>query len=135
MAQNDQRSDPSVGELLQELSQQTQMLVRQELRLAQVELREKGKRAGIGAGLFGGAGLVALFGVGALVAALILALATFMLDWLAAVIVGILLLAIAGVLALVGRGQVEQATPPKPEQAIDTTKEDVQEIKGRASRT
>jgi hypothetical protein len=58
-------SDRSVRELVQQLSNQTAALVRKEIRLAQLELQEKGKRAGLGAGMFGGSGLVALYGLGA----------------------------------------------------------------------
>jgi len=125
-------NDRPVGELIQQLSQQTATLVRQELQLAQVEMKEKGKRFGLGAGLFGGAGVVALYGVGALIATIILVLATFLEAWLAALIVTVVLFAAAGVFALVGKKQVKEGTPPKPEQAIDSTKRDVDEVKGRA---
>jgi uncharacterized membrane protein YqjE len=127
--------DRSVGELVNQLSQQTSTLVRQEIRLAQTELQEKGKRMGIGAGLFGGASLVALYGVGALVAAAIIGIGTLLEPWIAAVIVGVVLLAVAGVLALTGRKQVERATPPLPEQAIASAKRDVDEIKAARARS
>jgi uncharacterized membrane protein YqjE len=130
----DQLREESVGELVQRASNQAAELVRDEIKLAQVELQEKGKRAGIGAGLFGGAGLVALYGVGALIAAIILLLATAMTAWLAALIVAVVLLAVAGVLALTGKKEVERAVPPAPEQAIDSVKADVDHIKRRASR-
>lgn len=133
MAQ-DNLNDLQVGDLVQRMSQQTATLVRKELELAQVEMKEKGKRAGIGVGLFGGAGLIAAYGVGALIATLILVLATFLEGWIAALIVTVVLFAIAGVAALTGKKQVEQATPPQPEQAIESTKRDVDEVKGRASR-
>jgi uncharacterized membrane protein YqjE len=126
--------DRSVGELVQQLSNQTATLVRQELRLAQVELQEKGKRVGIGAGMFGGAGLVALYGVGALIAAAIIGIGTLLEPWIAAVIVGVVLLAVAGILALTGRKQVERGTPPLPEQAIESTKRDVDEVKAARAR-
>jgi uncharacterized membrane protein YqjE len=127
-------SDRSVGDLVQRLSQQTATLVRQEMRLAQVELQEKGKRAGVGAGMFGGAGLVALYGVGAVVAAVIMLLATAIEPWISALIVGVVLLAAAGVLALLGRRQVDQATPPKPERAIESVQDDLEYVKERAQR-
>jgi uncharacterized membrane protein YqjE len=130
--QTSTRDDRSTSELLRELSQQTGDLVRKEMELAKAELREKGKAAGIGAGAFGGAGLVALYAVGALTAAAILALAIVMDAWLAALIVGVGYLAVAGVLALTGRKKVEQATPPVPEQAIESSKEDVEWTKQRA---
>jgi uncharacterized membrane protein YqjE len=127
-------SERSVGELIQELSQQTATLVRKEMRLAQVELQEKGKRAGIGAGMFGGAGLVALYGVGAVVAAVIMLVATAIEPWISALIVGVVLLATAGLLALLGRRQVEQATPPRPERAMESVQHDVDHVKERARR-
>ncbi len=123
-----------VAELVQQLSQQTATLVRQELQMAQLEMKEKGKRAGIGAGLFGGAGGLAFYGLGVLLAAIVLGLATFLEPWIAALIVAVVLFAVAGVLALTGKKQVEQATPPAPEQAIASTKRDVDEVKGRAGR-
>jgi uncharacterized membrane protein YqjE len=126
-------ADQSIGELVQRLSQQTSTLVRDEIRLAQLELQQKGKRAGIGAGLFGGSGLIALFALGALIAAVILLLATAMKAWLAALIVAAGLFALAGLLALTGKKQVEQATPPVPEQAMESARRDVETVKERAS--
>ena len=125
-------SDRPVGELLKELSEQTTTLVRQELELAKLELTEKGKKAGIGAGMFGGAGIVGFYAVGALTACLILALATAVDGWLAALIVAAVYGAVAGVLALSGKSKVQQAVPPIPEQAVDSVKEDVQWTKSRA---
>ena len=127
-------SDPGTKELVQELAQQTSTLIRKELALAQVELKEKGKRAGIGGGLFGGAGVLALYGVGALVACAILALATAVDGWLAALIVAVALFAGAAVAALIGKGQVKQATPAAPEQAIHSVQEDIQTVKEHAHR-
>jgi uncharacterized membrane protein YqjE len=127
-------SDRSVGDLVERLSQQTATLVRDEMRLAQVELQEKGKRAGMGAGMFGGAGLVALYGVGALIAAAILLIGTAVEPWLAAVIVGVALLAVGGLLALTGKQQIDRATPPKPERAIESVQKDAQHVKESARR-
>jgi uncharacterized membrane protein YqjE len=124
--------DQSTTELLRQLSQQTGDLVRQEMELAKAELREKGKAAGLGAGMFGAAGLAALYAVGALTASAILALAIVVDAWLAALIVGAGFGALAGVLALIGRKKVEQGTPPVPEQAIESSKEDVEWTKQRA---
>jgi hypothetical protein len=126
--------DRSVGALVNQLSQQTSTLIRQELLLAQTELQEKGKRLGTGAGMFGGAGLVALYGVGALVAAAIIGIGTLLEPWLAAVIVGVVLLAVAGILALLGRKQVERGTPPVPRLAIESAKRDVDEVKAARTR-
>ncbi|HKF80952.1 MAG TPA: phage holin family protein [Thermoleophilaceae bacterium] len=127
-------TEQSLNELVQRLSSQTASLVRKEIRLAQLELQEKGKRAGIGAGMFGGSGLVALYGVGALIAAAILALATAVTPWLAALIVAVVFFAVAGVLALTGKQQVQQATPPAPEAAIESVQADVDAVKERAGR-
>lgn len=128
------RDERPIGQLVQDLSQQTATLVRQELRLAQLEMQEKGKRVGIGAGLFGGAGLVAVLGLGALVAAAILALATAVDAWLSALIVAVVLFAVAGVVALVGKREVTEATPPVPERTIQSVQEDVHAIKERTHR-
>ena len=126
--------DESIGDLVKQLSEQTSTLVRQEMRLAQAELQEKGKRAGIGAGMFGASGLVAFFGAATLIAAAVLALATAVDAWLAALIVAVVLLLVAGVAALLGKKQVEQATPPAPEQAIESVKRDVETVKAGAQR-
>jgi uncharacterized membrane protein YqjE len=127
---NDLREQP-IGDLLKQLSQETTTLVRQELELAKAEMAEKGKQAGKGAGMFGGAGVVGFLALGALTAALILALDTGMKAWLAALVVGVVYAAIAGVLALTGKKEVQQATPPVPEQTVDSVKEDVQWAKTR----
>lgn len=121
--------ESSTGELVRRMSEQVSTLVRDELALARVELVEKGKRAGIGVGLFGGAGMFAWYAVGALIATVILALALVWPAWLAALVVGVLLLAVAGVLALVGKKEVSQATPPVPTEAVASTKADVRTVK------
>jgi fatty acid desaturase len=124
--------DASAPELVKQLSEQTSRLVRQELELLKAELTIKGKQAGAGAGLFGGAGVFALFAFGALTAAAIAALATAMATWLAALIIAIVWAAIAGVAALTGKKKVEQALPPMPEDSVESVKEDVQWTKIRA---
>ena len=129
---NNPASEASVAELVRQLSDQTTLLARQEVALAKAELAEKGKRAGVGAGMFGGAGLVGAYAVGAFVAAAIIGLATAVDGWLAAVIVGLVLAAVAGVLALVGKNRVQEATPPLPEEAISSAKQDVETVKARA---
>jgi hypothetical protein len=125
-------SDQPIAELVKQLSEQTSRLARQEVELAKAELAAKGKRAGVGAGMFGGAGIFGLYSAGALIAAAVLALATALTAWLAAVIVSVALAAIAGALALQGRTKVQQAIPPIPEQATESVKEDVQWAKQRA---
>ncbi|HEX3277833.1 MAG TPA: phage holin family protein [Thermoleophilaceae bacterium] len=127
----DLRERPA-GELLKDLSQQTGTLVRQEVELAKAELAQKGKQLGAGAGLVVGAAVVALLALGALTACLIAALASAMPTWLAALIVAVVYAAIAAALAVVGRGRIQKAAPPAPEQTIETVKEDVQWAKTRA---
>jgi hypothetical protein len=122
----------SIGELFSKLSNETSTLIRQEMELARAELTEKGKEAGKGAGLFGGAGAVGLLGAGALTAGLILLLDLAIAAWLAAIIVGLIYVAIAAVLGLKGRDRIQAATPPVPEQTVDTVKEDVEWAKTRA---
>jgi putative superfamily III holin-X len=115
-----------IGELLKQLSEETTRLVHQELELAKAELAQKGKQAGLGAGLFGAAGAIGLLAAAALTACFILALAAAMPAWLAALIVAVGYGAVAAVLAVRGRDRVRQAVPPVPEQTIETVKEDVQ---------
>ena len=124
--------DRPVGELVQDLSRQTSTLIRQEMRLAQAELSEKGRHAGKGAGMFGGAGLIALYGVGALIAAAVIGLGTVIEPWVAAAAVGVALLLIAGIVALAGKKELDEATPPKPEQTLDSVHQDVETVKARA---
>jgi uncharacterized membrane protein YqjE len=121
-----------VGELVKDATQQAQTLIRQEIELAKVELTEKGKKAGIGAGMFGGAGLFGVFAFAALTAAFIGAVDLAVPFWAAALIVAAVYAAIGGVLALAGKNKVQEATPPVPEQAVDNVKEDVAWTKQRA---
>jgi len=117
--------DRSMGELLRDLADQTSTLLQQEIELAKAEIAEKGRRLGTGAGIFGGAGLLAVFALAALTAAVIGALATAMDFWLAALIVGAAYAVAAAALSLIGRKQIQEATPVVPEQAIESSKEDV----------
>jgi uncharacterized membrane protein YqjE len=128
---NDMR-DRATGELLKELSDHTTTLVRQEIELAKAELGEKGKKAGLGAGMFGGAGLFGVFAFAALTTCIIVALDSAMPLWLAALIVAVVYGAIGAVLALQGRNKVQEAGPPVPEQATESVKEDVQWAKTQA---
>jgi len=120
-----------MGELVKQLSDQTTSLVRAEVELAKAELTQKGKQAGIGAGMFGGAGIFGFYGFGALTAAIIAVIATALDTWLAALIVAVVYFAIAGIAALMGKKKVTEATPLAPKQAIDTTKADVEVTKAR----
>ena len=125
----DQRS---LNELVKQLSEQSTRLARMEVELAKAELQQKGKQIGIGAGAFGGAGAIGLYALGALTAAFILALAEGVDGWLAALIVTVVYATIAGVLALVGRNRVQAGTPPTPERAIESSREDVEAARRRA---
>ena len=126
---NGQTQDASAAELVKQLSEQTSRLARQEVELAKAELAIKGKRAGIGLGMFGGAGAFVFYALGALVAAAVLGLSTAVKPWLAAVIVGGALLVVAGILALIGKTEVQEATPPVPEQTTESVKTDVEVAK------
>ena len=132
MAANDPAGtrERGVGELVKELAGQTSTLVRQEIRLAQAETTERAKVAGRGAGMLAGAGVAALLALGALSAALIVALDGVLALWLAAAIVAVLWLAVAGVLAVTGRDALRASTPPAP-QTVETVKEDIQWAKTR----
>jgi hypothetical protein len=120
-----------IGDLVKQLASQTSTLVRQEIDLAKSELTEKGRIAGKGAGLLGGAAVVGLLAAGALTACLILALSEAMDAWLAALIVTVVMGAVAAFLAIRGRDRIRAATPPVPEQTIETVKEDVEWAKTR----
>jgi uncharacterized membrane protein YqjE len=122
-------TDQSTSELVQRASEQITRLVRDEIALAKAELTEKGKHAGIGVGLFGGGGVLALYGVGALIATLIIVFDLFLPLWLAALIVTVVLFAVAGILALLGKKQVTKASPAEPEAAVASVKADVDEVK------
>jgi uncharacterized membrane protein YqjE len=127
---NELRERP-IGELLKQLSQETTTLVKQELDLAKAEVAQKGQQAGKGAGMFGGAGVMGFLALAALTAALIMAIDKAVPNWAAALIVAAVYAAIAGVLALQGRNKLKEATPPVPEQADESVKEDVQWAKTR----
>jgi MFS family permease len=129
----DRTPDPTLGALVNDLTTQVPELIRSELRLAQAEVAQKGKRAGLGIGMFSGAGLLAFFGLGTVIAAIVLALSLAMDGWIAALIVAVVLFAGAGVLALLGKNQVEQAAPPVPEKAVAGVKEDIATVKGQRS--
>ena len=126
--------DRPAGELVKDMSEQLSHLVRDELRLAQLEMTRKGKQAGLGAGMLAGGGLVALYGLGCLIACAVIAMAGVLRPWLAALIVGAALLLIAGLAALAGTGRLRRATPPVPQEAIGNVKADVDEVKERAHR-
>jgi uncharacterized membrane protein YqjE len=127
-------SERSTGELVKLLTEQVSVLVRDELKLAQLEMTRKGKEAGSGIGMMGGGGLIALYGVACLIACVIIALSHAIAAWLAALIIGAALLVIAAVVAAVGRSRMRRASPAMPTEAVNSIKTDVEEIKERARR-
>ncbi|GIM65264.1 membrane protein [Planomonospora venezuelensis] len=129
-AQHGAPESQTLGALVHQLTQQVPELIRSEMRLAQAEVAEKGKRAGVGIGMFSVAGLLAFFAFGSLVATAILALSLVVDAWLAALVVALVLLAGAAVAGLVGRNKVAEAGPPAPERAIEGLKEDLATVKG-----
>jgi uncharacterized membrane protein YqjE len=133
-AQPSPGQERSTGELVKALSEQVSALVREELKLAQLEMTRKGKQAGVGIGMLGGSGLIALYGAGCLLACVIIAISGVVAAWLAALIVGAALLAVAAAAALMGKGRLQRATPPVPQEAVGSVKADVEEIKERARR-
>jgi uncharacterized membrane protein YqjE len=122
--------EPTLGALAHQLAQQVPELVRSEIRLAQAEVAQKGKRAGLGIGMFSVAGVLAFLGLATLVATAVLALALAVPAWLAALVVAVVLLAGAGLFGLLGRNQVSEATPMVPERAVEGVKEDIATVKG-----
>ncbi|MER5772652.1 phage holin family protein [Streptomyces sp. NPDC001985] len=127
-------SGESVGELVNRASDQFSRLVRQELALARAEMREKGRRLGRGGGLYGGAGLVAVLALQALVATAVIALGLLWPLWLSALVITLVLFAIAGALAAAGRREVSRAAPPVPRRAAGNVKADITQIKESAHR-
>jgi hypothetical protein len=130
----DATEELTTAQLVRRLTEQTTTLIRQEVRLAQLELSGKAKRVGIGVGALGAAGLLAFYAVGVLLAAAVLGLSTVLDGWLAALIVAAALLLVAMVLAVVGKGQVSKAVPPAPVEAIASAREDLAVIKNAAHR-
>lgn len=131
---SDDPSNATTGELVTRLSAQISELVRGELALAKAELTEKGKRAGIGAGLAGTAGVLALYGLGALITTVIAVLAVWLPVWAAALIVTVLIFIVAGVLGLLGKNQIQRAVPPVPENTVESVKRDVATVQERIKR-
>jgi hypothetical protein len=126
--------EQSTGDLVKQLSEQVSLLVRDELKMARLEMTSKGKQAGVGAGMFGASGLIALYAIACLLAAAIIAISGEIQPWLAALIVGLALLAASAVAALVGKGRMKRATPPVPDQTVDSAKADVEEVRERMHR-
>jgi len=125
----DGRTEPSTGQLVSQASREVSKLVREELQLAQIEVAAKAKKAGMGLGMFGASGVLALYGGGVLLAAGVLALALVVPGWLAALIVGGALMLLAGMTALVGKKRVSEAAPPVPERTMASVKRDVEAVR------
>jgi uncharacterized membrane protein YqjE len=129
-AQHGAPEGQTLGALVHQLSQQIPELIRSEIRLAQAEVAQKGKRAGVGIGMFSVAGLLAFFALATLVTTAILGLATVVDAWLAALIVAVVLLVGAAIAGLLGKNKVAEAGPPVPERAVQGIKEDIATVKG-----
>jgi uncharacterized membrane protein YqjE len=125
----------STGDLVKLVTEQVSVLMRDEFKLAQLEMTGKAKQAGKGVGMMGGGGLIALYGVACLIACVIIAISHSLQAWLAALIVGAALLVIAAVVAAAGRSNMRKATPPMPTEAVESVKTDVEEIRERARRS
>jgi len=124
----------SAGDLVKMMSEQVSVLIRDEMKLAQLEMAAKGKQAALGAGMFGAGGVLAVYGVGCLLACAIIAISGVVAAWLAALIIGAALLAAAGIAALLGKGRMRKAAPLVPGQAVAGVKADVEEIRERTHR-
>lgn len=126
-----QRTDgrTSIGELVSVLSEKLSALIRDEIRLAKAEMAEKAKNAGIGIGLFAGAGVLAFWATGVLIATIILGIAEALPAWLAALIVFVGTLLVIAVLLLLGKKSLEKGTPPVPERAQASIKADVEAVR------
>ena len=120
--------EATTAELVRLAGDQLTRLVRDELQFARMEMSVKARRFGVGAGLFGTAGVVAMYGIGVLIATAVLLLALVLPAWLAALIVAVVLFAVAGVLGLLGRGQIRRGSPATPEQTLNSVKADVQTV-------
>ena len=129
----DDKRSASTAELVKELSREVSQLVHEEITLAKADMAQKGKHAGLGAGMLSGAAVLALAAVGGSMAVLILLLDSWMPAWLAALIVTIVYAVAAAVLALRGKERISRATPPTPTQTIESVKEDVQWAKTHAT--
>ena len=134
VTQPGQDREHSTGDLVKMMTEQVSVLIRDELKLAQLEMTSKGKQAALGTGMFGAAGLTAVYAVGCLLACAIIAISGVVAAWLAALIVGVALLAVAGTVALLGRKRLRRAAPPVPAEAAASVKADVEEIRERAHR-
>jgi hypothetical protein len=121
--------ESSAGDLVRQLSEQVSVLVRDELKLAQLEMRRKGKQAGLGIGMLGGSGVIALYAAGCLLACAVIAVSGAVAAWLAALIVGAALLAAAAAVAMLGKRRLQKAVPPVPEDAAESVKADFEAVK------
>nr|WP_223205720.1 phage holin family protein [Gordonia jinghuaiqii] len=119
----------STVQLVERLQKQTTTLVRTELQHAVAEMKGKGTKIGVGAGISGAGTLLALFGLGTLVAAAVIGLANVVAPWLAAVIVGVVLLVVGGVTAAIGAQRAKSAVPPAPEKTVASVQRDVATVK------
>ena len=125
----------STGDLVKQVTEQVSLLMRDELKLAQLEMTGKAKQAGQGIGMMGGGALIALYGVACLIACVIIAISHSLQAWLSALIIGVALLIVATIVSAIGRNKMRQGSPPMPTEAVESVKTDVQAIKGKAHRS
>ncbi len=122
--------DQSLGDLFSRVTSDISTLVRQELDLAKVEIKQEVRTAGKAGGLLGGGAFTGYFALLFVSVALALGLATFLPNWLAFLVVGLLYGIAAAVLLSKGKKQLDHVDPV-PHQTVDTLKEDVQWAKTR----
>jgi uncharacterized membrane protein YqjE len=125
----------STGDLVKAVTEQVSVLMRDELKLAQLEVTGKARQAGKGMGMMGGGALIALYGVARLIACVIIAISHSLQAWLSALIIGVALLVVAAIVTAIGRNKMRQGTPPMPTEAVESVKTDVQEVRERAHRS
>ncbi|MEU4621885.1 phage holin family protein [Actinoplanes sp. NPDC023801] len=124
----------STADLVSQAAAQISTLVRDELALAKAELAEKGKRAGVGGGLFGGAAVLAWFGIGLLLTLAVVALDLVWPLWLSILVVMIVVFAAAGIAAMLGKKQLSKSSPLLPQDAMASVEADMETVKNAAHR-
>ncbi|MFK5635783.1 MULTISPECIES: phage holin family protein [unclassified Ornithinimicrobium] len=118
----------SIGQLVSDVSTDLSQIMRGEIELAKVEIKQDVVHAGKGAGMFVGAGVVALYGLGLLFLGLAGVIALWLSWWAGLLIVAAVLFTVAGILAFIGKKQVTQVKG-KPEKAIADAQQTVATLK------
>lgn len=126
--------DRSVGELVDVATIQMSRLVRDEMRLARLEMQDKTSAAAKGAGLAGVGGLLLFYGGAASIVAAALALALVLPAWAAALLVGVVLIALGAALTIAGKKSVTANVPPIPHEAVAGARTDLDTVTHRRQR-